>query len=176
MEITDITATDLEVEILGSNFIKEYSKKSIKKHENDNYMNIIAVCNRPLFQNLENSLKTEVDLIENDIWLISNEYNSNFIAYEFTLGIYNFKDLSELLFNIFQTEYPGSINVIDIEFVDISMKTKLIVTLSILTIMFDDKSFFSTSLGFSPPWEYKHYNGYTIQKIINLSTAKEKKI
>ena len=133
-------------------------------------MNIIAVCNRPIFQNFENSLETEVDLIENDIRLVSNEY---FIAYEFTPGIYEFKDISELLFNIFQTEYPGSINVIDIEFVDISMKTKLIVTSGIISLMFDDKSFFSTSLGCSPPRDYKHYNGYTIQKIISLSTASE---
>ena len=31
--------------------------------------------------------------------------------------------------------------------------------------------FFSTILGFSPGWDYKHYNKYTSQKIVNLGST-----
>ena len=37
--------------------------------------------------------------------------------------------------------------------------------------MFDLKWFFSTVLGFTPGWDYKHYNEYISQKIVNLSST-----
>ena len=99
--------------------------------------------------------------------------NSKFITYEIDPGIYTFKDISEALFNILQSEYPKPSNVIDIEFDDNTRKTKLVVRSGILAIRFDEKSFFSTILGFNPGWDYKHYNKYTSQKLINLgSTSK----
>ena len=33
------------------------------------------------------------------------------------------------------------------------------------------KSFFSTVFGFNHGWDYKHYNKYTSQKIVNLNTT-----
>ena len=56
--------------------------------------------------------------------------------------MYNFKDFSQALFNILQSEYPGPNNMIDIENDDITMKTKLVVKSGIIAIRFDDKSFF----------------------------------
>ena len=41
----------------------------------------------------------------------------------------------------------------------------------IIAIKFDEKSFFSTILGFNPHWDYKHYNEYISQKIVNLSST-----
>ena len=38
-------------------------------------------------------------------------------------------------------------------------------------ISFDEKSFFSTILDFTPHWDYKHYNKSISQKIMNLSTT-----
>ena len=38
-------------------------------------------------------------------------------------------------------------------------------------IRFDEKSFFSTILGFTSGWDYKHYNEYTSQNFVNLSTT-----
>ena len=35
----------------------------------------------------------------------------------------------------------------------------------------DGSSFFSTILGFTPGWEYKHYNKNFSQKIVNLSST-----
>ena len=41
----------------------------------------------------------------------------------------------------------------------------------IIDIRFDEKSFFSTILGFTPGWDYKHYNKYSSQKIVNLGST-----
>ena len=53
------------------------------------------------------------------------------------------------------------------------MKTKLVVRPGILSIRFDESSFFSTILGLTSGWDYKHYNEYTSQKIVNLSSTNE---
>ena len=51
------------------------------------------------------------------------------------------------------------------------MKNKLVVRSGIVAIRFDEKSFLSTILGFTPGWGYKHYNDYITQKIVNLSVT-----
>ena len=51
------------------------------------------------------------------------------------------------------------------------MKTKLEVRAGIISIRSDEKSFFSTNLGFTAGWDYKHYNQYLSQKIVNLSNT-----
>ena len=61
--------------------------------------------------------------------------------------------------------------MIDIKYDDITMKTKLVVRSGIITIRFDEKSFFNTVLGFTPGWDYKHYNKYISQKILNLRST-----
>ena len=61
--------------------------------------------------------------------------------------------------------------MIDIEYDDITMKTKLVVRSGIIAIRFDEKSFFNTVLSFTPGWEYKHYNKYISQKILNLGST-----
>ena len=43
-----------------------------------------------------------------------------------------------------------------------------IVKIGIIAIRFDEKSFFSTILCFTPGWDYKHYNKNISQKIVNL--------
>ena len=49
----------------------------------------------------------------------------------------------------------------------------MVVRFGILAIGFDEKSFFSTVLGFTPGWDYKHYNKYTSQKVVNLGSTKK---
>ena len=51
------------------------------------------------------------------------------------------------------------------------MKTKLVAKSGIIAIRFDEQSFFSTVLGFTPGWDYKHYNKYISQKILNLGST-----
>ena len=51
------------------------------------------------------------------------------------------------------------------------MKTKLVVRPGIIAIRFDENSFFSTILGFTSGWDYKHYNKYISQTILYLSST-----
>ena len=81
-------------------------------------------------------------MIEDDIQLVLDEYNSSCITCEISPGIYTFKVISEALFNILQFENPGPSNMIDIEYDDITMKSKLVVRSGIIAIRFDEKSFF----------------------------------
>ena len=171
LDIEDITATDLQDDIIGPIIIEEYRNQVTKRMKDDKYMKILAGYVSSVFQDFESYLRTEVDLVQDDVKLVLDEYNSSFVTYELDLGIYTFKDISEVLFNILQSEYPGSSNVIDIGFDDITMKTKLVVRDGIIAIRFDEKSFFSTILGFTSGWDYKHYNKYTSQKVVNLGST-----
>ena len=171
LDISDITATDLQDDIIGPIIIEEYREQVTKRMKNDKYMKILAVYVSSVFQDFESFLRTEVDLVQDDIKLVLDEYNSSFITYELDPGIYTFNDISEALFNILQSEYPGPSNIIDIEFDDFTRKTKLVVRSGIIAIRFDEKSFFSTILGFTPGWDYKHYNKYTSQRIVNLGST-----
>ena len=134
-------------------------------------MRILAIYNSSIFEDFEGFLRTEIDLVEADIRLVLDEYSSSFITYETEPCIYTFKDLSEVLFNILQTEYELFYNSVDIEFDDITMKTKLVVKSGIIAKRFDEKSFFSTTVDFDSYWDYKHYNEQISQIIINLSTT-----
>ena len=148
-------------------YIKENREQVTKRLKDAGYMNILAGYVISVFQNFENFLRTENDLVEDDIRLVLNEYNSSFITYELNAGIYTFNDLSEALFNILQPENEAYSNVFVIEFDDITIKTELVVRNCIIAIRFDEKSFFNTMLGFTPRWDYKQYNEYISQKIVN---------
>ena len=134
-------------------------------------MKTLVRYTKSIFQDSESFLRTEVDLVEDDIRLVLDEYKSSFITYVLEPGIYTSKDLSEALSIILPSEYEGHHNTINIKFDDITMKTKLIVMPCILDMRFDEKSFFSTIIGFSHCWDYKHFNEYTSQKIVHLSNT-----
>ena len=171
LDISDIKDEDLKDDIIAPIIIEEYKKQVTKRMEDGGYMKILARYTNSVFQDFESFLRTQIDLVESDIELVLDEYNSNFNTYELTPGIYTFNDVSEALYNIIQSEYPGPDNVIDIEYDDITRKTKLVVRPGIIAIRFDEKSFFSTILGFNHGWDYKHYNQYISQKIVNLSNT-----
>ena len=80
------------------------------------------------------------------------------------------KIFQKLSFNNLQSEYPVPRNIIVIEINDITQKTKLVVRPGFIATRFDEKSFFSTILGFTPHWGYKHYKKYTSQKNVFLSS------
>ena len=168
LDISDITAADLQDDIIGPIVIEEYREQVTKRMKDEQYMRILSIYTSSVFQDFESFLRTQIDLIEDDVKLVLDEYNSSFITYELEPGIYTFKDISEALFNILQSEYPGPSNVIHIEYDDITMKTKLVVRSGIIAIRFYKQSFFSTILCFTSGWDYKHYNEYISQKILNL--------
>ena len=66
---------------------------------------IFAGYTNSILQDFERYSKTEVDLVENDIRLVLDEYKSSFITYKSTPGIYTFKDNSEVLLSFFQHEH-----------------------------------------------------------------------
>ena len=169
--IEDITAADLQDVIIGPIIIEEHEEQVTRRMKDEQYMNILAFYTGSVFQDFESFLRTQIDLVENDIKLVLDEYNSSFINCELDPGIYTFKDISEALFNILQSDCPGDCNVIDIEYDDIKMRTKLVVQSGIIAVRFDEKSFFSTILGFTAGWDYKHYNKYISQKIVSLSNT-----
>ena len=173
LDIEDITAQDLQDDLIGPIIVEEYEEQVTRRMNDEQYMKILAFYTGSVFQDSESFLRTQIDLVEDDIKLVLDEYNSSFITCELDPGIYTFKDISEALLNILQSDCPGDCNVIDIEYDDIKMKTKLVVQSGIITVRFDEKSFFSTILGFSPGWNYKHYNKYISQKIVNLGGTKK---
>ena len=169
--ISHITAADLQDEIRGPVVVKEYKEQLTKRMEDVGYTNILSGYPSSVFQDFESYLSTEIDLVEDDIRLVLDKYNSSFITYEVEPRIYTFKDLSEALFNILHSEYPGPINVIDIEVDDITMKTKLFVRPGKKAIRFDENLFFSIILDFTSCSDYKHYIEYTSQKIVNSGST-----
>ena len=171
LDISDITVTDLHDEKIGPMINDGYREEVAKRMKEEQYMKILSIYTSSIFHDSESFLRTQIDLVEDDIKLVLDEYNSSFITYELQAGIYTFKDFSAALFNILQSEYPGPSNVIDIEYDDITMKTKLVVKSGIIAIRFDKQSFFSTVLGFNLGWDYKHYNEYISEKISNLGST-----
>ena len=140
--------------------------------EDGRCMNILAGFTSSLFENHESYIETDVDLVADDIRLVSDKYISSLITSEITQGIYIF-GLSEDLLRNLQLDFDGVDNAIYIEFDDISMKSKLVVRPGFRAIRFDENSFFSNFLGFFSHWDYKHYNKDISQKFVNLSTIKK---
>ena len=94
MGISDITAVDLEDEIIGPIIIQEYREQISKRKKVDKIVFILAVYTSSIFQDFEAYLRTVVDLVDDDIRFVLDEYNSNFITYDLEPGIYTFNDLS----------------------------------------------------------------------------------
>ena len=97
-------------------------EKMYKKLKINEYMGLLAGNTISKVQDFRINLRTEVDLIEDDIRLVLDEYNLNFITYEKLHINYTFKDLSEVLSRNLQSEYEGVNNTVDLDFDDISMK------------------------------------------------------
>ena len=171
LDVSGITDIDLQDDSIGPIIIDENTEQVTKRMEDDKYMLIFAIYVDSFYQNFESFLRTEIDLVEIDVRMVLYEINSSFITYHLQPGFYAFKDLSEVIFNILQLEYPSFSREIAIELDDITRKTILVVKLGIVAIRFDEKSIFSTILGLTSGWEFKHYNDYTSQKIVNSSTT-----
>ena len=162
---SDITAVDLQDDIIGPIIIDEYRDQVLKRMKVGKYLNILGFYIHSIFQKFESYPRTETNLVEDDNGLVLDEYKSSFITYELEPGINSLKDLSEALFKILRPEYPPSSNEIVFEFNDTTRKTKLVVKSSIIAIRFNERSFFKSILGFTPGWDYKHNNEYTSQKL-----------
>ena len=179
--ISHITIEHLDDEIIGRRIIDEYIKLSNEKKNSDGYMILLLGYSASPFRDFENYLRLVIGLDEKDIQLILKEYNSHFITYELTPGIYTIQDISDAI----QT-FSGHQETIQLEYDDISMRTTITLKFknektmfALGTLRFDKQYFFHTLLGFSPYWDYKPDNSnhvlipcvYPSDKIIlNLNT------
>ena len=82
MDFSDITATDLEDDIKGPIIIKEYRTQVTKRMKGGKYMRVLAIYGNSIFRDSESFLRTEVDLVEDDIRLTLDEYKSSFMTYD----------------------------------------------------------------------------------------------
>ena len=94
--IEDITAEDLQDDIIGPIIIEEYEEQVTKRMNDEQYMNILAINTSSVFQDFESFLRTQIDLIEDDVKLVLDEYNSSFITCELDPGIYFLKIFPKL--------------------------------------------------------------------------------
>ena len=100
--VSDIIPQDLQDQTIGPFNIAEYRKKHLEKNDVGSYEKLLPRYKSSIFQDFESFLRTEADLVDDNINLILDEYNSNFINYETPPGIYSIEDLSEVLSKIFE--------------------------------------------------------------------------
>ena len=75
MDISDILAADLQDDKIGPIIIKVFREQVTKRMKGDNYMLILAMYIDFVFQDFESFLRTEIDLVEDDIQLVLDEFN-----------------------------------------------------------------------------------------------------
>ena len=120
LNISHTTIKHLDDEILGSRIIDEYIKLANENKNSDGYMILLLGYSASPFRDFESYLRLVVGLDEIDIRLILKEYNSHFITYELTPGIYTIQDISDAI----QT-FSGHQETMQIEYDDISMRTTI---------------------------------------------------
>ena len=144
LNISHITDDHLNDEILGPRIIDEFIKVSSEKKNTDCYMMILLAYAKSPFRDFETYLRIVVRLDEEDIQLISKEYNSHFITYELPPGIYSIQDILDTI-----NTFSGHMETLQNKYDDISMKSKNILKyideqdiLVLGTLRFDKRSFF----------------------------------
>ena len=177
LNIPNITFDHLEDETKGSCIIKTYWKLRSEKSSTDGYIIFLMGYARSPFRDFESYFRIVVGLEEDDIRLILNQYNANFVTYELDPGNYTIEDLQKAVYPL--GDHEGTLQI---EYDDLNKKTKLILTRfgsTFGTLGFEKKSFFHTFLKFEPYWDYKTTNAnhadspgvYTNDKVIlNLNT------
>ena len=144
LDLSDITATDLQDEILGPIIPEGYREQVTKVMREYKYMAFLSGNTSSMFQDIESYLRTEIDLVEGDIRLVLDDYISSFLPYEISPGIYTFKGVSKVLLSFLQSGDESYRNSVVFKFDYNNMKTELIVRPGNIAIRFDEKTFFST--------------------------------
>ena len=121
LDISDITHKHLQDEIIGPRIIPAYKKLETEKGLTDSYYLFLMGYAQSPFRDFERYLRMTIGLDEDDILLILKQYNSDFVTYELSLGIYTTKDFSEVVYTM--GDHEGTLQK---EYDNISMQTKLI--------------------------------------------------
>ena len=136
--ISDITPSHLQHEIIGPRIIESYKKFRLEKSSTNGYIILVIGYARSSFRHFECYLRIVVALDKDEIQLILKQYNSSFVTYELSPRIYTIKETSEAVYTM--GDHEGTIQI---EYDDISMKTKLILTpfgSTFGTLISDEKS------------------------------------
>ena len=180
LNIPHVSREHLEDEVLGPRIIDDFYKLPNEKKNSDGYLILLLGYAKSPFRDFETYLRIFVGLSEEDIQLILNQNNLHFITFELAPGIHTFKEVSDAI-----RTFAGHNEILQIEYDDVSMKTKFILKytreklFTLGTLRFDKKSFFHSFLGFTPYWDYKHRMTigadspglYTSDKILILNTV-----
>ena len=173
LHISNISSEHLPDEIIGPRIISTYGKLQLEKTMTDGYYMLLLGYARSPFRDFESHRRIVTGLDEDDFWLILRQYNSNFVTYDLSPGIYTIKDISEAIYTM--CDHEGTLKI---EYENDTMKTKLILKRfgrTFGTLRFDKISFFYTLLGFEPIWNYKPTNAihrpgvYSSDKILKLN-------
>ena len=155
-----ISIEHLDDEILGPRIIDEFIKLSNEKKNRDGYMILLFGYCASSFRDFESYLRLVIGLDEEDIQLILKEYNSHFVTYQLTPGIYTMQDISDAI-----KTFSGHEVTIELVYDDITRRATIVLKFkdekekfALGTLRFDKQSFFHTLLGFSPYWDYKPNN------------------
>ena len=94
LNIPNITDYHLEDETIGPRIIKTFWDLRSETSCNDGYIILLMGYARSPFRDFESYLRIVVGLDEDDIQLILKQYNSKFVTYKLTPGIYTNKVIS----------------------------------------------------------------------------------
>ena len=160
LNIPHFTVEHLDDKILGPRIIDEFVKLSNEKKNRDGYMILLFGYCASSFRDFESYLRLVIGLDEEDIQLILKEYNSHFITYQLTPGIYTMQDISDAI-----KTFSGHEVTIELVYDDITKRATIVLKfkdekgkIALGTLRFDKQSFFHTLLGFSPYWDYEPNN------------------
>ena len=109
MDFEDITAADLQDDIIAPIVIEECKEQVTKRMNDDGYMNILARYTSSVFQDFESFLRTQIDLVEDDVKLVLDEYNSSFITYELKPAFTVIERFPKLFFKSFNLKIHNPI-------------------------------------------------------------------
>ena len=73
LDISDITASNLQDVIIAPIIIEEYKEQVTKRKNDEQYRNNFAIYTSCVFQDFESFLRTQIDLIEDDVKLVLDE-------------------------------------------------------------------------------------------------------
>ena len=121
LNISHITNEHLDDEVLGPRIIDEYIKLANEKRISDGYMLLLYGYSISPFRDFESYLRIVEGLDEEDIQLILKQRISYFVTFEITPGTYTIQDISDTIHT-----FSGHDEIIEIEYDDITMKTKII--------------------------------------------------
>ena len=145
---SNITDDHLEDEITRPRVIKAYWELRSEESSTDGFIVLLLGYARSPFRDFENYLRIVIGLDEDDIQMISKQYNAKFVTYELDLSNYTIEDLRKVVYPL--GDHGGTLQI---EYDDLKEKNKLVLTRfgsTSGTLKFDDKSFFSYKFRFRP--------------------------